>query len=984
MSLKMLPPRMTWNLVFTIFLGAAFFVAIVNICIVRVQNIQTLDFIISNFTTIGMKINTGPDTITILVAVGTRPEAIKLAPIIRLLRKNDHFNTVVLSTGQHKELLRTIDLHYDIALDVMIRGQPLNILFSSLLVEADKVLATVQPDIVMVQGDTTTAAAVGVAAFQRGKILAHVEAGLRTYRLESPFPEEFNRQMIGLVACIHFTPTEHTKQFLLGEGVDARAIYTVGNSGIDSALYQSRVQAQVDMTSFGGVFPAKRRSFTILLTSHRSENHVHIPQMLQTILRTLQKYEHVVVLFPVHPNPRVRKAVAPFREINDRLKCVGPLDYHSMIYVLQHVDLVVTDSGGLQEEGSAFAVPVIVLREFTERPEAIMEGVSMLVPDRSHQLLSVLSELVENTNDIYSRMSQRKLPFGDGHTAERIVEVMMGWEKSSACPWHREVQSNNKGIGSLPVGRSVRYRGTSANFSRYQLFQKANVKDPVLTIILPVHNGEQFLKFSLTSIMEQQTSFTYEVVVVDDASTDRSSSIIAEMTTGDPRVTIVRHWSNLQLPNALNTGLLMSRGKWLTWTSDDNIYSIDFVERMLLKAADYPDAGIITGAYVHITENGDLRSSPLLTSDFSKGAYEMTIHWSGSPVFMFPKAVRSVIGNYNASLLSVEDVDHMIRILELFPTYVSATNKSSIVMKYRKHKMTMTERMKKMWPKKWSLLCDNLFERGGGRLTPWRMLPYARYSLDAEADYSHYLEEMKSMLPRLGDRCVQKFRNDIAHQNRNLSLSLRSLSDTRSHRISYFNSLNCKIPHYRVLVVVIAHHLSGTLGETVEESFNPMNFFHEVHFVSIAQKSPLANRGHSNYVSSPAKANVISVSDLDEARRRIRKLNPMLVHAWGGGLVCDEAVESSSGEVPVVCSVESYLDCCGSRVGHVDQLWSGSRAVAAKLIEVSGVHPKKIFGFYTSPPTMNWDPQLLTTEVLERWQVSLYRIAYDQFHRNLK
>lgn len=171
-----------------------------------------------------------------LVALGTRPEAIKLAPVIRKLREEDFiFNTVVLSTGQHKELLTSIDLHCDISLDVMVKEQSLNRLFSSVVAGADSVLAMIKPDIVIVQGDTTTAAAVGLAAFQRKLVVAHVEAGLRTYRLLSPFPEELNRQFIGLFACIHFTPTNHTQKHLLAEGVASEAIYTVGNSGIDSA-----------------------------------------------------------------------------------------------------------------------------------------------------------------------------------------------------------------------------------------------------------------------------------------------------------------------------------------------------------------------------------------------------------------------------------------------------------------------------------------------------------------------------------------------------------------------------------------------------------------------------------------------------------------------------------------------------------------------------------------------------------------------------
>lgn len=204
-----------------------------------------------------------PNKTSVLVAVGTRPEAIKLAPIIRRLRsEKDYFNSHVFSTGQHKELLSTIDVQFDTVLSLMVKGQSLNNLLSSVTAPTNEVLERVRPDIVIVQGDTTTAAGVGMAAFQKDIIVAHVEAGLRTYHLDSPFPEEFNRQLLGLVACLHFAPTNLTKQNLLAEGVDPEAIFTVGNSGIDSALHQAQVEHKVDNSVVEFFF---QRSQTILL-----------------------------------------------------------------------------------------------------------------------------------------------------------------------------------------------------------------------------------------------------------------------------------------------------------------------------------------------------------------------------------------------------------------------------------------------------------------------------------------------------------------------------------------------------------------------------------------------------------------------------------------------------------------------------------------------------------------------------------------------
>lgn len=271
-----------------------------------------------------------------------------------------------------------------------------------------------------------------------------------------------------------------------------------------------------------------------------------------------------------------------------------------MIFVFRHVKLVVTDSGGLQEESSAFAVPVIVLRDFTERAEAIHEGVSILVSDRSSEFFTVLSNLIQDENGMYRKMSQQKFPFGDGKTSERIVDALKKFSPKSKCPWRRDVSRAS----------SMTTRWTEQR--RYDVIQTASIIDPDLTIILPIHDGERFLRESLQSMLDQETSFQVEYVVVDDFSNDESLSIVLEMAKGNAQFTIVKHTKNLNLPESLNTGLSLSRGRWISWTSDDNNLSVDFAELMLLKAAQFPDAGIIGGPISIINDSGEQEVAPYL------------------------------------------------------------------------------------------------------------------------------------------------------------------------------------------------------------------------------------------------------------------------------------------------------------------------------------------------------------------------------------
>lgn len=595
----------------------------------------------------------------------------------------------------------------------------------------------------------------------------------------------------------------------------------------------------------------------------------------------------------------------------------------------------------------------------------------MLVQDRGEQLLSVLSDMIENKNDVYSRISQQKFPFGDGHAAEKIVEVLRGWQRRSACPWHRHV------VKTLSIMNTSQTEEFSNNVKMLKLLQNARIENPSLTIILPVHNGETFLRESLQSIIDQQTSFKFECVVVDDCSTDRTLAIILEMTKQDPRFTIVKHSKNLNLPESLNTGLSISRAHWITWTSDDNIYSVDFAEIMLTKADEFPEAGIITGAYIYIDDKGEqISKGTFLTSHFRKGAYNMVLHWSGSPVFMFPAAAKKIVGAFNSKLLSVEDADHLIRILEYFPTYVSATDATSVVMKYRKHNETLTVQTKHIWAEKWSLLCGSVLDRGNGRLNPWRMLPHARYSLNVEADESRYASEMASMLPSGGifdKRCVPIFREKLSGKRVSIPNEV-DMTDIQFQRSAHLASLRFKFPKKSVLVVIANLEELATSKGGLKEKLNPLNIFGQVNVISF----PGQTKKWDVELSSVG-INVVHVTGIEDASRKIQTLSPNSVHGYGG-LNCKRAVDSNTGNIPVICSVDNISDCCAGSTSAVF-IWSSNRKVAVKLIE-AGVQRQKVFGFYTkSPPASDWAPQMRSSEILQRWQVSLFRIALDQFKR---
>lgn len=357
---------------------------------------------------------------TILCVIGTRPEAIKMAPVILELRKKS-FQVRVLATAQHRNLLdQVLDLFTivpDIDLNIMRPNQSLAPLTARLLLNAEEVLASEKPDAVLVQGDTTTVMAVALACFYQHIPIGHVEAGLRTWDMDNPFPEEANRVITGKLARWHFAPTEGSRLNLLRDGISDNNIFITGNTVIDALLSL----ADQDLALPINLDPDKR---LVLITAHRRENFGEpLRSICQAIKSLAQNNPSVEFLYPVHPNPNVTETVNELLANQKNVHLCAPLDYAHFVAVMKRSFLILTDSGGIQEEAPALGKPVLVLRNETERPEALAQGVAKLV---GHDYDRILSETQRLLDDELAYFAMRKgiSPYGDGHAAERIVKVL--------------------------------------------------------------------------------------------------------------------------------------------------------------------------------------------------------------------------------------------------------------------------------------------------------------------------------------------------------------------------------------------------------------------------------------------------------------------------------------------------------------------------------------------------------------------------------
>lgn len=380
---------------------------------------------------------------TIMLVFGTRPEAIKMAPLVKAFqRATDHFRTLVCVTGQHREMLDQVlsifEITPDYDLNIMKQGQDLYDVTARVLTGMRDVLKEAHPDIVLVHGDTTTSTAAALAAFYQQIPVGHVEAGLRTHNIYSPWPEEMNRQITGRIASFHFAPTQLSKANLLSEGVNEQKITVTGNTVID-ALYmviqkikqKESLQVQLAENLLQAGYNTRRlenKRQLILITGHRRENFgegfIHICQAIQTLAK---QYPHTDFVYPMHLNPNVRK---PIHEVfGESLSDLGnlffiePLEYLDFVYLMEKATLILTDSGGIQEEAPGLGKPVLVMRDTTERPEALDAGTVKLVGTDYYKIVHEVSTLLSDAA-AYQQMSQAVNPYGDGKASDRIVQVL--------------------------------------------------------------------------------------------------------------------------------------------------------------------------------------------------------------------------------------------------------------------------------------------------------------------------------------------------------------------------------------------------------------------------------------------------------------------------------------------------------------------------------------------------------------------------------
>ncbi|MDP2686903.1 MAG: UDP-N-acetylglucosamine 2-epimerase (non-hydrolyzing) [Aequorivita sp.] len=366
-----------------------------------------------------------------LIVFGTRPEAIKMAPLVQKFLKNKNFDTKICVTAQHREMLDQVldffEITPDFDLDLMRPNQNLYSLTATIIENMKPVLDEVKPDYVYVHGDTTTSMAVGIAAFYSGAKICHVEAGLRTFDRQYPFPEEFNRQLTGKIADYHFAPTQLSKKNLLNENTQEKNILVTGNTVIDALLYGiEKVNAKnfkdEEIEALKTLLDFQKK--IILVTGHRRENHgdglINICAALKTIA---QNNSEVDIIYPVHLNPNVVGPVHQLLSGVENIHLVSPLAYPAFIWLMEKSYLIITDSGGIQEEAPSLGKPVLVTRTTTERPEAVDEGTVLLVGTDKIRIVAETKKLLNNTA-YYNAMSMLHNPYGDGKSTERIVNFI--------------------------------------------------------------------------------------------------------------------------------------------------------------------------------------------------------------------------------------------------------------------------------------------------------------------------------------------------------------------------------------------------------------------------------------------------------------------------------------------------------------------------------------------------------------------------------
>jgi len=376
----------------------------------------------------------------ILSVFGTRPEAIKMAPIVRLLRETGGIEARVCVTAQHRQMLDQVlelfQIKPDYDLDLMREGQTMAQISAGIFTHLDPILEEFKPDWVLAVGDTTTVVTTSLLAFYRKIKFGHIEAGLRTHNKWHPFPEEINRRLATVTADLHFAPTEWSQGNLLREGVDEKTIMVTGNPVIDALGFVSKQKEPREVKELleklgvkglrtGGLETSKLATKRlILVTAHRRENFGEPMENICRALKELAEREDVEIVYPVHLNPNVQAPVNRILKDETRITLLPPLDYLPLVHLMKHATLILTDSGGIQEEAPAFGIPVLVMRETTERPEGVDAGTLKLVGTESSRIVAEATRLLDDPLE-YGQMAKASNPYGDGHAAERIVEALL-------------------------------------------------------------------------------------------------------------------------------------------------------------------------------------------------------------------------------------------------------------------------------------------------------------------------------------------------------------------------------------------------------------------------------------------------------------------------------------------------------------------------------------------------------------------------------
>lgn len=361
--------------------------------------------------------------IKVMSIFGTRPEAIKMAPLVKELEKRKEIESIVCVTAQHRQMLdqvlETFKIKPDYDMNIMKQGQTLSSITTDVLNGLNHILSEVKPDIVLVHGDTTTSFAGALAAFYNQISIGHVEAGLRTWDKYSPFPEEMNRQMVDCMTDMYFAPTKLSKENLIKEGKDKNKIYVTGNTAIDA------MKTTVDKEYKNDIIDWVGNNKMILLTAHRRENLGEpMRHIFKAINRLTNEFDDVRVVYPIHLNPKVREIADEILKNNKKVKLIEPLEVFDFHNFQNKAYLIMSDSGGIQEEAPSLGKPVLVLRDTTERPEGIEAGTLKLAGTNENNIYNLAKELLINKKE-YDKMSHASNPYGDGHASERIVDAIV-------------------------------------------------------------------------------------------------------------------------------------------------------------------------------------------------------------------------------------------------------------------------------------------------------------------------------------------------------------------------------------------------------------------------------------------------------------------------------------------------------------------------------------------------------------------------------